>query len=237
MSKIIRFNTDRKPWFEFKNAADKSVDLFIYDEIGFWGTTANDFVTQLSQLEVEHINLHINSPGGSVFDGVAIYNALKKHEASIDVFIDGLAASIASIIAMAGDTIEIASNAMIMIHKPTVLMWGTAEDLRREASVLDKIEGTLVDTYAERTAGDREQIQEWMNAETWFNADEALEHGFADKKTEAKKAAASLIRWDLSLFENPPDVPEETEDKTEKVTPLSLLLRRQALIEKILTKE
>lgn len=232
MSKTIRFNTQRSDWFEIKNAGGKSADVYIYDEIGFWGTEAREFVSRINGLDVEQINLHINSPGGSVFEGNTIYNALKQHKAKVAVYIDGLAASIASVIAMAGDTIEIASNAMVMIHKPAVLMWGQADDLRKEADLLDKIEDSLIDTYVARTGGDREQIATWIEEETWFNADEAVEHGFADSKGEAKKAAASATKWDLSLFDNAPELPEGEVEESQKITPLSLLLRRQALIEK-----
>lgn len=233
MSKVIRLNTKKSDWFQIKNAGSKSADVYIYDEIGFWGTEAREFVSRINGLDVEQINLHINSPGGSVFEGVTIYNALKQHKAKVAVYIDGLAASIASVIAMAGDTIEIASNAMVMIHKPTVVMWGQADDLRKEADLLDKIEDTIIDTYVARTNGDRDQIATWIEEETWFNADEALENGFADTKGEAKKAAASVAKWDLSLFDNAPDIPDsEGEESQNKITPLSLLLRRQALIEK-----
>lgn len=230
-TKIIRFNADRKDWFSIKNATEQSADVYIYDEIGFWGTEAEVFVKQIAGLEVEELNLHLNSPGGSVFQGQAIYTALKNHPARVNVFIDGLAASIASIIAMAGDSIEIAHGAMIMIHKPYSCMCGDAEDLRKEADLLDTMEDTLVETYVARTGGDVDQIADWVDDETWFTADEAVEHGFADTKGEAKKAAASLTRWDLSLFDNPPDDPEDPEDTNQKVTPLSLMLRKQALIE------
>lgn len=232
MSKVIRFNAgDKKDWFEIKNMAEKEADVYIYDEIGFFGTLAEEFIFQIQNLDVELINLHINSPGGSVFEGVAIYNALKNHKALISVHIDGLAASIASIIAMAGDEITIAENAMMMVHKPAVLMFGQAPELRKEADLLDKIEAQLVSTYTARTGQSEESIQEFISAETWFTGTEAVDAGFADKLSESKRIAASLNKWDLSLFENPPEVKDEENEST-KQTPLSLLLRKQALIEK-----
>jgi len=229
-NKIIRFNTGRKDWLTIKNATEQSADVYLYDEIGFWGTEAEVFVKQLAALDVEEINLHIDSPGGSVFQGNAIYTALKNHPARVNVFIDGLAASIASVIAMAGDSIEIAHGAMMMIHKPTVLMWGNADELRKEADVLDMMQKSIVETYVARTGKEFDEIDAWCDETKWFNADEAVEYGFADTKGEAKTAAASLTDWDLSLFDNSPDEPENSEDSN-KITPLSLLIRKQALIE------
>lgn len=231
MSKILRFNTGKdRNWYEVQNMDGREADIYIYDEIGFFGTLAEDFVAELNSIDADLLNVHINSPGGSVFEGLAIYNALRSHKALVSVHIDGLAASIASIIAMAGDEVTIADNAMLMIHKPAVLMFGQAPDLRKEADLLDKIESQLVSTYAKRSSATPEQISAWMQEEKWFTGAEAVDAGFADKISEPKKVAASLTKWDLSYFNNAPDIQEHEESNT--VTPLSLLLRRQALIEK-----
>lgn len=108
-------------WFRMQASSNSEADIFIYDEIGYWGVTAKQFVNDLRALgDVTHINLYINSPGGDVFDGIAIYNALKHHGAPITVHIDGLAASMASVIAMVGNPVIMPENTMMMIHKP----WG-----------------------------------------------------------------------------------------------------------------
>ena len=112
-----------KSWFQMKAASETSADIYIYDEIGMWGISARRFTESLIALgNINHINLHIHSPGGEVFEGIAIYNQLKNHNATITVYIDGLAASMASVIAMVGDEVIMPTNAMLMIHKP----WGVS---------------------------------------------------------------------------------------------------------------
>lgn len=193
-----------KQWYSMK-AAEKTAEIYIYDEIGagfFGGVSAKQFVDDLNGLgKVDTINLYINSPGGDVFDGVAIFNALKRNKAQIAVHIDGLAASIASIIAMAGNSITIAENGMIMIHDPWTFAIGNAAEMRKQADVLDQVSGTLVNTYTGRTGLDVEEVKSLMGAETWFDADQAVDKGFADKKSQPVKMAA---HFDLSRFRNVP---------------------------------
>lgn len=146
------------------------------------GLTAGAFRTLLDGLgDVSEIVVRINSPGGSVWDGFAIYNALIEHPARITVHIDGLAASIASVIAMAGDRVIMGRGAQMMIHDPWQLAIGNAEQLRKAADVLEKVGEGLVDAYARRTRASRTQLGEWMAAETWFSAADAVAHGFADE--------------------------------------------------------
>jgi len=181
--------------YQIKSKAE-SAEILIYEDIGAgWlgGISAKQFVEDLKDLKkVADINVRINSDGGSVFDGNTIYNALKRHSARVTVDIDGLAASIASIIAMAGDEIRIAENGMLMIHDPWMVAGGTADELRDAADTMDKVQEQLVNTYVKRTDGDAEQIAQWMNEETWMNADEALERGFVDSITEESKMAACV---------------------------------------------
>lgn len=187
-------------------ASEKTAEITIYEEIGegwYGGITAKDFVKQLAALgEVDTINVHINSPGGDVFDGLAMHNALVNHPATVNVHIDGLAASIASIIAMAGDTITIADNAMLMIHNPWSVAIGEAKDMRKMADTLDQIRGTLVGTYAKQTGMSEKDIIALLDAETWLDATQAKEKGFVDAIGEGKKAKAS---FDLSHFKNAPE--------------------------------
>jgi len=176
-------------------------EILIYEQIGQdWfgdGLTAKSFAEELkSHGDLSEIRLLINSPGGDVFDGMAIYNTLLRHKARKIVEIDGLAASIASIIAMVGDEIRIGENAMFMIHDPWSVAIGTAGDFRQQADVLDAITEQLVTTYTARTKQDRQQIRDWMAAETWFSGAEAKEAGFADAVTPAKQVQACFDkRW------------------------------------------
>ena len=192
----------------FVNRGAKTGEIWLYDVVGadpfFGGMSAKMFNEELVKLgKVDTINLRINSPGGDVFDGVAIYNTLKRHPARIEVDIDGVAASIASIIAMAGDEIRIASNALFMAHNPFGMTRGTAEDMRQTADLLDTVKVTLVDTYVKRTGEQPSVISAFMDAESWFTADEAVRYGFADRITEEQKIAA-CYNFDLKNFKNPP---------------------------------
>ena len=176
------------------NKAEKSAEIYLYEDIGagwFGGVSSKEFSDELKGIgPVDTINLRLNSPGGSVFEGVAIYNLLASNSAKVTVHIDGLAASIASIIAMAGDEIRMADNALMMIHDPWGMAVGTAEDMRKEAETLEVVRDTLVGTYAKRTTATESEISDWMNAETWMDAAFAVENGFADQVTEEMKQAA-----------------------------------------------
>lgn len=178
----------------FAKQNGKKADIYIYEDIGeswYGGVTAKSFSEELKSIgNVEQLDIYINSPGGNVFDGVAIYNQIVRFDAKKTVHIDGIAASIASIIAMAGDDINIAENAMVMIHNPWGVAIGSASEMRKAADSLDKVRQTLVDTYIARTGQTAGQIGEWMDAETWMSADEAVTRGFATKKTESKKVKA-----------------------------------------------
>jgi len=179
----------------------KEAEIWLYEEIGsgwFGGVSAKQFAEDLKALgKVERISVHLNSPGGDVFDGLAIYNSLKQHRARVIMHIDGLAASIASLIAMAGDEIYMAENAFLMVHNAWGICVGNALDMRDMIEVLGKIDGSLVGTYARRTGRDEQLIADLMAAETWMNSQEALEHGFVDRVTEELKLAA---HFDLSKF-------------------------------------
>jgi ATP-dependent Clp endopeptidase proteolytic subunit ClpP len=181
-------------WYTINAKADKA-EIWIYEMIGedFWtggGVTAKSFQKDLSEIKASQIDLHINSPGGVVFDGVTIYNLIKQHPAKVTTYIDGLAASIASVIALAGDKVVMASNALYMVHNPTGLAMGTATDMRSLADVLDKIAGTMVGTYVSKTGMADADIRAMLDAETWMTADEALEHGFVDEIGDEMDMAA-----------------------------------------------
>lgn len=196
-----------RTWFRVDAKAEDPtvVDISIIDFIGDWlddywgfGVTAKAFVEELAKLPdaVKTIRLHVNSPGGDVFAAVNIANALRDQRASkgraIAVFIDGLAASSASVVIMAGDTIAIGDNALVMIHNPWTITLGEAADLRKSADSLDKIRETIIATYRWQSPLSDEVLGELMDAETWMDADEAIANGFATEKVEGLKAAAAL---------------------------------------------
>jgi ATP-dependent protease ClpP protease subunit len=199
-----------RPWYEFKAAKDSdSVEIRIYDSIGWWGVTASDFAAELDKVDASEIVLRINSSGGDVFDGFAIFNLLRDHPATVRTIVDGFAASIASIIALAGDTVEIHEAAVVMIHDPWGVGIGNAEELRQLADVLDKtIASPMAKIYAAKMDLETQEVRDLMASETWYTGEEAVEAGFADtllttsEPPEANADARSAR--DLSGFRNPP---------------------------------
>ena len=193
-----------KSWYMIR-ARGTGTEVLIYDEIGAYGVTAKGFLAEFGALPADAaIDLRLNSPGGSVFDAVAIYNALKRHAGEITVWIDGIAASAASYIAMAGDSVVMPENAFLMIHDPSGLVMGTAEDMRATADALDKVKGSLIQGYAAKSGATDEEIAALMAAETWLDAKDALDLGLIDRLAEPVKLAAS---FDVSKFRNaPPEV-------------------------------
>jgi ATP-dependent Clp protease, protease subunit len=184
---------------QFLARGARSAEIWLYGVVGddWGGITDKQFVKNLNDLgKVDEINLRINSEGGSVMDGYAIYNALVRHPAQINVDIDAFAGSIASIIAMSGDRIAMASNAMMMIHDPTAGVWGDSNDMRRMADILDGIRGKLVDTYVARTKNSSDDVSKWMTDETWLSAEQAVTYGFADSITQELKIAAYALSRD-----------------------------------------
>jgi len=185
-----------KTWYNIKAQADGNAEISIYDEIGIWGVTAKAFINDLKKLgDVKNITLSVNSPGGSVFDGLAIYNALKNVRdggATITAKVMGIAASAASFIVMAANTIEMPENSMMMVHYASGLAWGNAEDMRETADILDKIDSSIVGIYTARTGKDEKDVRDMLKAETWLTATEAKEAGFADTVSENVKATAKF---------------------------------------------
>lgn len=197
-----------KDFYSIKAKADKRAEIWIYEQIGedFWGdgVGAKQFTADLKALDATHIDLHLNSPGGAVFDGNAIYNALRNHPATVTTYIDGLAASIASVIALAGDHVVMASNALYMIHEPWGMALGTADEMRKTADVLDKTRDTIVGVYASKTGSSDEELLAAMSAETWYSADEALAAGFVDEVAGEMKVAA-CAEWQSLPFMHAPE--------------------------------
>jgi ATP-dependent Clp protease, protease subunit len=190
-----------RSWYAIRARAG-GAEIAIYDEIGAYGVSAKGFLAELGALpDGTPIDLRLNSPGGSVFDAVAIHNALKRHEGPVTVWIDGIAASAASYVAMAGDEIVMPENAFLMIHDPAGLVMGTAEDMRAMAEALDKVKGSLLAGYAAKSGRAAEEIAVLMAAETWLDAKDALELGLADRLAEPVRIAAA---FDIGRFRNAP---------------------------------
>lgn len=190
-----------RPCFTFRlsDTAKAASTLSIYDEIGFWGVQAADFRTQLSAVKSDDIDVEINSPGGDVFAGVAIYNMLKLSGKKINVKVMGVAASAASLIAMAGDTIQMPKNTFMMVHNPWGVSMGNSDEMRETADLLDKIGGSMLATYAAKTGLPDDALKEMLAVDTWMTADEALASGFATEVIDAieAKAAFDMTRADL----------------------------------------
>ncbi len=184
--------------FKFINETERGPEILIYDEIGpsFWGDglSAKDFANELGELDgEEQITLRINSPGGDVFDGLTMYNSLLRHSARIVAIVEGLAGSIASVILQAADERRIADTAFVMIHDPSAMAYGTAEDLRGLADVLDATRDSILTSYVKR-AGEsrRDELAQAMSAETWYSASEALEAGLVSSVDPGLKVAACV---------------------------------------------
>jgi len=201
-------------WYEIKAAAPvaegeapKPAEVLIYGNIGDrWnedGVVASELVRDLSALQADAINLRINSYGGSVPDGLAIYNALRRHKAAVNVFVDGVAISCASYIAMAGDTITMAKNSQMMIHAPWTFAYGNSNDMREQADILDRYAKAMASAYADKSGKTYEDALALLTdgKDHWFLADEAKAEGFADEVGEEVAVAASLASsFDLSRF-------------------------------------
>ena len=190
------------------------------DEYYDTDTSAAGFRDALKDLgDVKTINLHINSPGGSVFEGIAIYNMLKQNKAHVNVYVDGLAASIASVIAMSGDAIFIPSNSMLMIHNPWTMAVGNASELRKQADDLDKITESSIQTYLNQ-AGDKldeETLRQLMDDETWLTAKEAVDYGLATEVIEANKAAASISKNFAQRYRHVPEQLIQASQKKQEI--------------------
>jgi len=188
--------------YKIENKANDAT-VYIYDEIGWFGIEAAQFAKDFSEIKADTIHIRINSPGGDVFDGTAIANTIKQHSAKTITHIDAIAASIASIIALSSDEVVMAENAFFMFHEAWSISIGSAADFRKEADLLDKIDGVLAKTYVNKTGKDEKEIKDLMAAETWLTAEEALEMGMVDQIEEGGEVNASM--FDLSVFANVPD--------------------------------
>lgn len=226
-SRVHQLNA--RAWYSIQAKAEADhADVLIYDYIGWGGVTAADFAKELQAVQAKTITVRLNTPGGDVFDGLAIHNSLRAHGATIKVKVDGLAASIGSIIAMAGSTITMGESAFLMIHNPWALIIGNAKDMRDMADTLDKIGSSLAGVYATRPNITKEQAQGWMNAETWFTADEAVAAGLADA-VETPPAADNRTQFDLSGYANVPTALQLNNEKPDLNATIREICNRQRI--------
>ncbi|MEQ5770011.1 ATP-dependent Clp protease proteolytic subunit [Halomonas sp. H33-56] len=199
-------NVPTENWYSIKARAGEGVaEIGIYDDIGAFGVTAKMFAQELMALrDVSLIRLYVHSYGGDVMEGTAIYNLLADHPARVEVTIMGVAASMASVIAMVGDVVIIPENAWIMVHRPWGIQGGDADDMRRYAGMLDQVEDTLVMAYVKKTGKSEDEIKTLLAEETWLNGQRAVELGFADQLAEPLQVAASLKSHRVQEFEHMP---------------------------------
>lgn len=212
----------KKFWSFIKNS-DAVGELQLYGEIAsesWWGdeVTPKDFKNDLDKLgDISTLNVYINSPGGDVFAGQAIHSMLKRHKATVNVYIDGLAASIASVIAMAGDKVIMPKNAMMMIHNPWTFAVGNAEDFRKMADDLDKINESIKAAYLGKAKDlEEEKLTELMDAETWLTADDAISYGLIDEIEESKSVAACVDSKYIKAYKNIPQELIKAEEPTKE---------------------
>ncbi|WP_436952038.1 head maturation protease, ClpP-related [Staphylococcus shinii] len=214
-----------KTYFQMNKKTQNKGEIYIYGDIvsSKWDetdVTAVDFKNELNQLgDVSEIDVHINSAGGNVFEGHAIYNMLKMHKAKVNIYVDALAASIASVIAMSGDTIFMHKNSFMMIHNSWIMTLGNSKDLRQTADLLDKTDQSSNNAYLDKATNLSEaELKQLLEAETWLTADEALEKGLADEILGASEIAASISKDSYQMFKH---VPENIEKDVDKIINVS----------------
>ncbi|MFE7072706.1 head maturation protease, ClpP-related [Streptomyces sp. NPDC057620] len=204
---------EAQSWYRITNAADPDeAEVMLYDEIGGWyGATADQFIADLRGVSSPNLRVRINSPGGSVFEGIAIANALRSHPANVVIQVDSVAASIASVIAMAGDRVEMAPNSMLMIHDAAGVCLGNAADMEEMAKLLALISDNIADAYVAKAGGTREQWRQAMQAESWYLPDDAVTAGLADEALSVPKRGEPVEQpdedepdmaraWDLAAY-------------------------------------
>lgn len=217
---LLRDNAERekRPVNLVRNGAAAS--LYIYDVIdAYWGVSAQSVVDAVNAAgDAETLNVYINSPGGDVFEGRAIMAAISRFKGATIAHIDSLCASAATSIALACGEVRMSDGAFFMIHNASGLVWGDKSDMRETADLLEKVEGSIVNDYTKKTGKDATEVVAWMDAETWFTAQEALDNGFIDSITTTDKKAKNT--WNLAAFGNAPAALKEPEKAPEPPAPI-----------------
>ena len=238
LNKLLADNRG-KGLFRVDNVSQDEATVWLYDMIVsdsfFEGISAIDFAKQMTAIDAKTIHLRIDSPGGEIFAAQAMAQIIREHAAHTIAHIDGHAASAASWVALAADEVVIAPGGMIMIHNAQTIAYGDARDLKDTAALLEKVDGILIATYAEATGQDTQQIADWMDAETWFSAEEALLYKFADRIARNDDVALeNAIQWNLTAWSKAPSKSPANQDgnRNDPVSTLDHLRRRLRLAEK-----
>lgn len=195
-------------------AADGDAHLYVYDVIdSFWGASANSLIKALADAAGKTVHLHINSPGGDVFEARAMAAALVAHQGRVVSHVDGVCASAATYLALAAAEVRMTDGGLFMIHNSWTLAYGNKSELRDTADLLDKIDGTIAADYMRKTGASAEQVQAWMDATTWFTAQEALDVKFIDAiDPNTQQADGAQARWNLSAYPNAPQARQPAPD-------------------------
>lgn len=221
---LIRDNATARaqgqPAIRLDTSGDGNAKVYVYDVIDqWWGASAEAFVEALQGADGRNVDLHINSPGGDVFEARAMIASMVSYPGEITAYIDGLAASAATPLAMAANQVRMTDGGLFMIHNSWTMSWGDKGELRATADLLEKVDGELANGYARQTGKALDQVKTWMDATTWFTAAEAKDNGFVDEVMPATKreASASASRWNLSAYANAPKLtaPPPTEQDPE----------------------
>lgn len=219
-----------KGMFKAEQNGDEAT-IYLYDVIvsdDFWGgVSALTFAKELAATKTPVINLRINSPGGDVFAARAMESAIREHSSTIVAHIDGEAASAATYVAIAADKVKISEGGFFMVHKAWSIALGNADDMLQMAALLEKVDEALVTTYANHTGKSADEIRQWMAAETWFTAQEALDAGFVDEITAAP--VRNQHRWDLSAYARAPKLDQTDDDKSSHIMQMQHMQRVAAL--------
>lgn len=203
LAKAMRPKDGKPKALEIRAAENEGeVEIFVYDQIGYWGIEAADFVKELKAIDADVIHMRLDCPGGDVFAARAMKTALEQHPAKIIAHVDGLAASAASYLMLAGDEVVIAKGAFVMIHNAWSITLGDNREHKASAALLEKIDESIRDDYAAKSGKDAAEFVDLMDAETWLDADEALELGLVDRIYDKKGGAEN--RFDLTIFDNAP---------------------------------
>ena len=206
----------QKEWYNIKNKSSEVADVYLFNDIGTFGVTAQNFIDEIKEYEDTELNIHINSLGGEVFEGMAIYSIIQRRKAKTTVYIEGIAASIASVIALAADEVIMSENSLLMIHNAWGGTQGEAKDMRKQAKILDKITNEIAEVYVKKSGIPYNEVIRMMDEETWLTAEEAVALGLVDSISEPIKVAA---KYDVSKYKN------ITNKKVEQI--LSLTKKRE----------
>ncbi|CAN5369101.1 Clp protease ClpP [soil metagenome] len=209
---LARDNRAQGAGIRSEATAEDTTTIYIYDIIdSWWGVSAADFARELAAVTTANVVLRINSPGGDVFEARAMMTAIAAHPATFTAKVDGLAASAATALTLACDTVEMAEGTFYMIHQAWTFAMGNADDMRASAELLEKVDATLVAGYTKRSGKTNDEIVAWMKAETWFTAEEAVTNGFADSVSAiGSKAKAQAKAFNLAAYANAPQALTES---------------------------